>query len=89
MAWTVLRGNRGWGNAHNEVATRIVFAGKTPTDHIIGDGKEASLWAIGALDLGFLADTHDPLIGAGGLITVFCALATLEATRIDVFPSAE
>jgi hypothetical protein len=60
-----------------------------PTDHIIGDGIKVSMRAIGALDLGFLTDSHDPLIGTGRLITAFPALSTLKSTRIDVFPSTE
>ncbi len=76
-------------DAHDEVPPGAILARKMPTNCFIGDGKEASLRAIGALDLGLLADARRPLVGASGLITAFSALAALEPAGINVLPTAE
>ena len=67
----------------------IVATRQMTTDHVVGHRKKAPLRAVGALDLRLLADPSNPFVRAGRRVPGLAGLAALEASRIDVVPSAE
>jgi hypothetical protein len=67
----------------------MITTGKVPPDYIIGDGQEAAMRAIRALDSRFLADAGDPLVSARGSISGFPGSSAFEAARIDIVAPPE
>ena len=67
----------------------VVTAGQVPANDLIGDGQEASMEALGALDARLLADTAHPLVGARGGVAGLAGLAVFESTGVDVVAAAE
>ena len=47
-------------DAHDEIAAVVISAREMPANHFVGDGKEAAMRAVGALDLGLLAQAREP-----------------------------
>ena len=52
-------------------------------------GKESTMWALGALDPGLLADAAHPLVRAGRRVPGLAGLSALESTWVDVLASAK
>ena len=60
-----------------------ILPGEMPADHFVRDGKKSAAGAFGALDLGLLAETSRPFVGAGRLVAGLTGFAALETTGIS------
>ena len=57
-----------------------VFAREMPSDHFIGNGKEAAVLAPSALDLGFIAQARNRILGK----EEFCELQMAEKRKAAI-----
>ena len=76
-------------DAHDEIATVVIPAGKMPADYLVCNGEKTAAWAFGALDPGLLAEAADPFVGAGRLIAGLAGPSALKAAGIDVVASTK
>ena len=60
-----------------------------PAHDVIGDGKEAMVWALGAFDSRFLANTRHPFIAAGRGVAGFARFTTLKSPGVDIIPATK
>ena len=67
----------------------LVLAGEVPADHVVGDGKEASVRAFGTPDRAFVAQAPAPLVGTGRRVAGLAARATFETAWVDVVAPSE
>ena len=73
-------------NAGHKVPAASIDAREVPANHLVGDGEEAPVRTIEALDLRLLAQAAHPFVGAGGLVTRAPRLPALETHRVNILP---
>lgn len=67
----------------------VIVSGEMPTDDLILERQKATVGANNAFNSTLVADTLNPFVGAGWLITAFTGFATFKTERVSILPAAK
>jgi len=76
-------------DSDDEVLALLVLTGEVLTQDLVGHGEEATVGAVEAFDARLLADSFNPLIGAGRLVAGASGPCALETKRVNITASTE